>query len=224
MNEIEELENILNELLQGIQDVLQSGEVLTDDFQGLLAQELTQLTDRIDTLRAEPQQQQQGQEEPHQGLGAPPSPDAQLLFILAGQQQDVFLQYLQTYHTPETLALLNNPTELQRVLGFLNQMMPHGEQPVVDGIQHANLNSSTIWGTAYDPKTGKMQVRFQGGKEYEYDGVPPNIYKAFSQGQASAKTKGQNDYGKWWVSKSPSLGAAMNQYIKQGGFNYRQLN
>jgi len=69
-----------------------------------------------------------------------------------------------------------------------------------------------------------MKVRFQGGAEYEYDGVPTNIYRAFSQGNAAAKTDGQNQYGKWWQGKNPSMGAAMNQYIKQGGFNYRRLN
>jgi len=48
----EELEELLGELLRGVQDVLQSGEILSDEFQGMLAQTLTALTDRIDELRA----------------------------------------------------------------------------------------------------------------------------------------------------------------------------
>lgn len=47
------LEELLDQLLRGIQDVLQSGEVLTDDFQMMLAQELEETTTRIDQLRSQ---------------------------------------------------------------------------------------------------------------------------------------------------------------------------
>lgn len=53
MDELQELELLLNELLQGIQGVIQSGEILSDEFQGVLAQELSYLTDRIDVLKQE---------------------------------------------------------------------------------------------------------------------------------------------------------------------------
>jgi hypothetical protein len=235
--ELELLEQLMQELLAGIQDALQSGEVLSDEFQGALAQELETTTQRIDQLREiiseqEPEeplgngQENEPEEPPGNGggqIGAPPSPDAQLLWILAGQQEQAFISYLRTYPTQATRDLLNNPHELSRVIDFLSQMMPQGEQPTVDGIQHADLNSSNIWGTAYDEKTGKLKVRFQGGAEYEYDGVPANIYRAFSHGNASATTRGQNQYGRWWPNKNPSLGAAMNQYIKAGRFPYRRL-
>lgn len=214
--ELELLEQLLDQLLAGIQDVIQSGEILSDEFQGALAQELEATTTRIDQLKSEISKVQEAQQ-------APISPDAQLLWVLSGQQEQAFISYLRTFPTPQTQALLNNPTALSHTIEQLSRMMPQGEPPIIDGIQHADLNSSNIWGTQYNPKTGKMKVRFQGGAEYEYDGVPENIYKAFSKGNASAKTKGRNQYGEWWPNKNPSLGAAMNQYIKAGGFNYRRL-
>lgn len=55
LEELEELERLLDELLNAIQSVILSGEVLTDEFQGVLAKELTYLTDRIDALRAKEQ-------------------------------------------------------------------------------------------------------------------------------------------------------------------------
>jgi hypothetical protein len=217
MNEqIEELENILDMILRGVQEALQNGEVLSEELQMQIAQEITTLTQEIDQLHEESQNQAPSPEQPI-------SPDAQLLWILAGQQEQAFISYLRDYPTPQTKALLNNPTALSHTIDQLSRMMPQGEQPVIDGIQHADLNSSNIWGTAYDPRTGKMKVRFQGGSEYEYDGVPQNIYRAFAKGNASAKTKGKNQYGEWWPNKNPSLGAAMNQYIKAGGFNYRRI-
>ena len=44
----QELEGLLNELLQGINQVMQSGEVLSDEFQGVLAETLNNLINRID--------------------------------------------------------------------------------------------------------------------------------------------------------------------------------
>lgn len=52
MDELQTLEQLLNELLTGIQSVIQSGEVLTDEFQGVLAEELSFLTNRIDEIRS----------------------------------------------------------------------------------------------------------------------------------------------------------------------------
>lgn len=49
--DLQTLEDLLDELLNGIQDVIQSGEVLSDEFQGILAQELQYLTSAIDELQ-----------------------------------------------------------------------------------------------------------------------------------------------------------------------------
>lgn len=220
----EELEGLLADLVQAVTQVMQSGEELSDEFQGLLAQTLNNLVTRIDESRT--QQQNVPPEQPAGAgpaqLSTAPSNDAQLLWILSGQQPQAFISYLRTFPTPATSQLLSNPQQLNATIVQLEQMMPEGQQPVIHGIQHADLNSSNVWGAAYDQKSGKMKVRFQGGSEYEYDGVPENIFKAFIKGNASAKTKGKNQYGQWWVGKNPSLGAALNQYIKAGGFNYRK--
>ena len=229
--EIEQLEDILDSILLAVRQAIQSGEPLPEQVQQAVAQEITALTEEIESLyqneqvpQPEPTEPLGGLREPNEvGIGPPPSADAQLLFILAGQQEDAFLNYLQQYPSPSTQQLLNNPSELERTLRYLHAMMPSSTPPTVDGIQHSYLNSSTIWGTSYNPANHKMKVRFQGGAEYEYDDVPTNIYRAFSNGQASAKTNGSNQYGAWFVNKNPSMGAAMNQYIKNGGFAYRRL-
>lgn len=221
----EELEELLKELVQGITQVMQSGEVLSDEFQGILAETLNNLVTRIDETRAQAKNvpPEQVSNIPSGSLSASVSNDAQLLWILAGQQPQAFISYLRTFPTPSTQFLLNNPIELNRTIEQLNQTMPPGELPVINGIEKTELNSSNIWGVSYDKKSGKMRVRFQGGSIYEYDGIPQNIFNAFIKGNASAKTSGKNEYGQWWVGKNPSLGAALNQYIKSGGFNYRKL-
>src|ERR1700690_641668 len=215
--DVQELHELLNEFLQAIDLLMSSGEEISDEFYGMIAQTLGNIYSSIEEL-------EQSNNQPSAPPAPPISPDAQLLWVLAGQQEQAFISYLRDFPSAETQRLLNNPNLLSKTIEQLTQMMPAGEQPVVDGIQHADLNSSNIWGTAYDPKSGKLKVRFQGGSEYEYDGVPVNIYRAFQKGNAQAKTSGKNQYGQWWKFKSPSLGAAMNQYIKAGNFPYRKLN
>lgn len=221
--EIEQLEGMIDQLLAGIMDALQAGEVLSDDFQGMLAQELGLTLQRIDQLKQEVGQEREQSAQTGSQINNQPSADAELLWFLSGQQEDAFLSYLREYRTPSTQQLIDNPTLLTQTMTQLNSMYPSGQPPMIDGIPHADLNSSNVWGSKYDPQSGKMTVRFQGGSEYEYDGVPANIYRAFSKGNASAKTKGKNQYGEWWPNKNPSLGAALNQYIKAGKFNYRKI-
>jgi len=196
-----------------VQYAQNKGPSLNRASQQALAQLLSQFIEVINEQQQQPPTPQQNA----------PSNDAQLLWMLAGQQPQAFISYLNTFPTPSTQALLNDPGQLNATIEQLQQIMPQGQAPVIDGIPHADLNSSNVWGAAYDKRSGRMRVRFQGGSEYEYDGVPENIFKAFIKGNASAKTKGRNQYGEWWPSKNPSLGAALNQYIKAGGFNYRRL-
>ncbi len=224
MDEVEQIKQALRQLVELI---TARGEPLTDQIRSMLTQAMEHAATRIQEIRQGQVQQPEAQQTlatPTQGLQeTPPSSDAQLLWILSGQQEDAFIQYLNNFPSPSTQALLSNPQELERTINFLRQMMPHGEQPRIDGITHSDLNSSNIWGTAYNPATGQMKVRFQGGAEYEYDGVPQNIYRAFAGGHASAKTNGQNKYGAWWEGKNPSMGAALNQYIKANDFPYRKV-
>lgn len=211
--ELRQLEDLVDQLVTIMQQSLESGEMFSDEFQGLLARNLEAGTERIQEIR-----QQLGQETP-----ATPPPDAQLLWYLSGQREDAFLEYLKNYPSPSTQNLLRNPSELERVIQYLHASDPSQRPQEVNGIQQSELNSSTVWGTAYDPRTQKMKIRFNGGSEYEYDGIPINIYNAVISGSAEAKTDGQNQYGKWWKFKSPSVGAALNQYVKASGFPYRKI-
>ncbi len=221
MNEqrIEEIKNRIRQVMQLISEV---GEEPPPEVQELILQVLQRSQQQIQALRQEDQARRE--QPPTPPTGGAPSPDAQLLWILAGQQEQAFISYLRDFPSPATRALLANPLELSRTIEYLSRIMPQGVQPVMDGIRHADLNSSNVWGVSYDPSSSRMRVRFQGGSVYEYDGIPQNIYRAFIHGNAAARTDGQNEHGRWWVGKNPSLGAAMNQYIKAGGFPYRRIH
>ena len=158
--EANELEDLLQELLAGIQEIIQSGEVLSDEFQGYLAETLNRLTNRIDELRTQ--------------IGAGP------------------------IQTPE---------------------IPPGPHP-----------SSNINGFNYDPKSGKLFVKFQdkypgtNGPVYSYEGIPPYIFDIFKRGAVAPKTSGKNKWHTWKKGVTPSLGASMNALIKGGAFPYQKVS
>lgn len=212
------IESIVDELIDRLHETVSRGEVIDDELQGAIARELESAYNRMETLR--------GQRIPNT---APPTPAQQLMWILAGQREDIFINYLNTYPDPELQTLVKNPTELERVIVQLHEMMPSG-RPVVseEGIPHAEINSSNIYGFQYDPSSKSLRVKFQGdgpngGPIYEYDNVPLNVYKAFETGSVPAKTSGQNNFGRWWQGKMPSLGAAFYELIRNGGYAYRRV-
>jgi hypothetical protein len=48
------------------------------------------------------------------------------------------------------------------------------------------ISSSAIEAVGYDPPTGRMRIRFTGGNEYDFRGVPRHVY----QGLMSASSSG----------------------------------
>lgn len=221
-----ELEEILNELLAGIQETLQSGQRLDEEFQDALSDMIDAATDEMDSIRAELANEQQPEQPnvPQGPIEAPMPMGADLLWILAGGQPEAFVNYARTFPDAGLNALANNPQALASVLQRLSQQMPQGERGFADGIDRAPLDSSNIYGFQYDPKSGSLKVRFQSGAVYGYTGVPKEIYQIFANGAVPAKTEGQNEYGRWWIGKNPSLGAAFSALIRQGGYPYQRLN
>lgn len=225
----QKIQEIKDQIRTLVNNMLELGGEPPADVLDMLSQFIQKQQTQINQLRAEQQKQNAPNEQTTNGnsaqLSQPTSYDSRFLWILAGRQPQAFISYLRNFPTPSTQSLLKDPGQLNATIEQLQREMPsEGRETLVeDGIAHAPLQSSNVWGARYDPRTGQMRVRFQGGSVYEYDGIPRAIFDAFIHGNAEATTKGQNQYGRWWRGKNPSLGAALNQYVKQGGFNYRRI-
>lgn len=210
--QIEDIKNAIREMMQLL---VQRRAPLSEELKLKIAQVMDHAASRITQLK---------QEQPAEGLRATEIPTgSDLIWILAGGQPDAFVNYLRTFPDPALNALLQNPQQLTQVIEHLQRSMPPGELGNVNGIEQAPINSSNIYGFKYDPKNGKLLVRFQSGSIYGYDGVPAGIFKVFQQGAVPAKTNGQNKFGRWWQGKIPSLGAAFYNLIRQGNYPYQRL-
>lgn len=210
---------------QQIDSIRQAVAVMTDFFreQGIqnfsdeaklaFANFLDQAADRVAELRS-----QMTPETPN----IPPGAD--LLWQIAGGQPEAFINYLRTVPDPALNALITQPDRLNNLVEHFSRQQPPGEPPTADGIQHADLQSSNVYGFKYNPKNQRLLVRFNSGSVYGYDGVPAGVFDIFRRGAVPARTKGQNRWGRWWQGKIPSLGAAFYQMIRQGQYPYQRLS
>ena len=110
-------------------------------------------------------------------------------------------------------------------------------QPIIQGQEEPAVNhgetpypSSNINAFRYDPKTGKLIVKFMGkdvanaGPTYSYEGVPSYIFDILRRGAVGPKTSGANRWHRWKEGVTPSHGAAMAALIKAGGFPYKKIS
>jgi hypothetical protein len=47
------------------------------------------------------------------------------------------------------------------------------------------ISSSAIEAVGYDPSTGRMRIRFTGGSEYDFCGVPEHVYRDLMSASSS---------------------------------------
>lgn len=134
----------------------------------------------------------------------------------------------------EELALFETIQFLFSELVRLDQEQPApapapSTPPAQQPLPSAEYPSAQINAFRYDPKTQRLLVKFHGrdsaesGPTYAYEGVPENIFDTFRRGAIAPRTTGKNRYHAWFRGVTPSLGASMNQLIKNGGYPYSRV-
>lgn len=81
------------------------------------------------------------------------------------------------------------------------------------------LRSSNVWKYKYDDRKLELVVKFQDGETYTYYNVSPELYEDFSRGNGVCITEGSNEWGEWFIGKSPSMGAAVHELLLGLGYS-----
>jgi hypothetical protein len=70
-------------------------------------------------------------------------------------------------------------------------------------MNYVSIKSSTLTAVAYDETSSTLGVRFKNGSEYEYFGVPENVYRG--------------------ILAAPSAGTYFDTNIKKAGYRFRKV-
>ena len=82
--------------------------------------------------------------------------------------------------------------------------------------------SSNVARLAFDMSDEILYIEFQDGAVYQYL-VDRETFNSVLNGEATCVTSGENEYGRWWEGKSPSVGAAVYRHLKQTNVAYREI-
>jgi len=86
-----------------------------------------------------------------------------------------------------------------------------------------SVNSSNVDSYRYNTNNGELILTFNDGSRYRYSGVDFADYENIILGDATCTTEGENEFGSWFIGKSPSVGAAVWEYLIDKGTSYERL-
>ena len=104
-----------------------------------------------------------------------------------------------------------------------------GEELTEDNVEYAfkvwrgsSIPSANVRRIVYNDETKEMVIQFQDKSIYTYFEVPFQIFLNVSGGDATCITTGENEFGKWFVGKNPSVGAAVWRYLRDSNIRYKK--
>ena len=91
-------------------------------------------------------------------------------------------------------------------------------------IYQDNVNSSNVESYRYNDVSGELILTFNDGSRYRYFQIDFTDYESIVLGNAECITEGENEFGSWFEGKTPSVGAAVWQYLIDRGIRYEKLS
>lgn len=84
----------------------------------------------------------------------------------------------------------------------------------------STANSSNVDKMKWNDETNELVIKFNDGSYYTYFDVDSNTFFSIVNGEASCISEGENEHGSWWVGKSPSVGAAVYEFLVDNNVRY----
>lgn len=75
----------------------------------------------------------------------------------------------------------------------------------------------------YNDVNHTLILTFHDGSKYKYFGIDRETFDSIVLGDASCETAGENEFGRWWVGKQPSVGAAIWKYLIDTNVRFEKL-
>jgi len=104
-----------------------------------------------------------------------------------------------------------------------------GEELTEENVEYAfkvwrgsSIPSSNVRRIVYNDESKEMVIQFQDKSIYTYFEVPFQIFLDVSGGKATCITTGENKFGRWFVGKNPSVGAAVWKYLRDSNIKYKK--
>jgi hypothetical protein len=83
-------------------------------------------------------------------------------------------------------------------------------------------DSSNVDRVKYFEEDKRLVVKFNDGSYYTYFDIDEKVFFSIIEGDATCKTEGENEFGEWFVGKTPSVGAAIWKYLIDKNVRYEQ--
>jgi hypothetical protein len=99
----------------------------------------------------------------------------------------------------------------------------HFNDKLIFAVLRSRPNSSNVRFLRYYDKTKILQVGFNDRSVYEYYDIDFDTWKDIDDGNAICSTEGSNDFGDWFIGKTPSSGAAIHKYLINKGVRYKRI-
>jgi hypothetical protein len=111
-------------------------------------------------------------------------------------------------------------------IGTFDTPFPTPYKTALKEERDVKVRSSMVSSFAYNEDLQIMTVSWNGGGLGFYEEVPKSVfekvYKGETAGGKGCRTTGSNQWGSWYVTKDPSVGRAMHDYVF-GKFNYVKI-
>lgn len=89
-------------------------------------------------------------------------------------------------------------------------------------IVERDVNSSNVDSFRYDTESEILFLTFNDGSTYKYYNITFGEFMDVTGGNAICITEGQNEFGRWFVGKTPSVGAAVYVYLTNSNKRYER--
>ena len=125
---------------------------------------------------------------------------------------------IKTKKRNDTITTVNLPAR-ERAKAIKQSKLDKRKQAVwtvkstLQRVLRRELSSSFVQSLEYDTEENYADFVLS-GKKYRAFNVPEAIFVSWTKGAATCQTSDNGKKKKWWIGKTPSLGAFFNHYIK----------